>query len=151
MDNLFVVICILFIFLAGFLIFYIQTQLNFKEISQKLEVIQQPPKGNQAVETLRREMAVHHDKLVLLEADISKNRRESLTEDELQTFDMARRKIKGCIAVLKSNGGWIGLPFDYEWTEMLERLPNVQNLYKKAEADKQAQQIDMESGSGTNR
>lgn len=141
MDTLLIVICVLFIFLAGFLIFYIQTQLNFKELTDKLETLQQPPKGNQAVETLKREMAMQHDKLVLLEADISKNKRESLTEEELQTYDVARRKIRGCIAVLKSNGGWIGLPFDYEWTEMLERLPNVQNLYRKAEAEKQAQAL----------
>jgi hypothetical protein len=93
-------------------------------------------------------MALHHDKLVLLEADISKNRRESLTEEELQTFDVARRKIRGCITTLKSNGSWIGMPFEFEWTEMLERLPNLQNLYKKAELEKQAllQAQDPESG-----
>jgi hypothetical protein len=50
--------------------------------------------------------------------------------------------------MLKSNGGWIGLPFEFEWTEMLERLPNLQNLYKKAELEKQAllQAQDPESG-----
>ncbi|MEY3638985.1 MAG: hypothetical protein RIR68_2118 [Pseudomonadota bacterium] len=148
MDNLIFVIGILFVFLAGFLVFYIQTQMNFKELQQKLEVMREPPKANTTVENLKREMALHHDKLVLLEADISKNRRESLTEEELQTFDLARRKIRGCIAMLKSNGGWIGLPFEFEWTEMLERLPNLQNLYKKAELEKQAllQAQDPESG-----
>lgn len=148
MDNLIFVIGILFVFLAGFLVFYIQTQMNFKELQQKLEVMREPPKANTNVENLKREMALHHDKLVLLEADISKNRRESLTEEELQTFDLARRKIRGCIAMLKSNGGWIGLPFEFEWTEMLERLPNLQNLYKKAELEKQAllQAQDPESG-----
>ena len=148
MDNLIFVIGILFVFLAGFLVFYIQTQMNFKELQQKLEVMREPPKANTTVENSKREMALHHDKLVLLEADISKNRRESLTEEELQTFDVARRKIRGCITTLKSNGSWIGMPFEFEWTEMLERLPNLQNLYKKAELEKQAllQAQDPESG-----
>jgi hypothetical protein len=148
MDNLIFVIGILFVFFAGFLVFYIQTQMNFKELQQKLEVMREPPKANTTVENSKREMALHHDKLVLLEADISKNRRESLTEEELQTFDVARRKIRGCITTLKSNGSWIGMPFEFEWTEMLERLPNLQNLYKKAELEKQAllQAQDPESG-----
>jgi hypothetical protein len=85
--------------------------------------------------------------LVLLEAEISKNKRESLTEDELKTFDVARHKIKACIAGLKANGDWIGLPFEYEWVEMLERLPNVLGLYRKAEADKQARELAQEAAS----
>ena len=148
MDNLIFVIGILFVFLAGFLVFYIQTQMNFKELQQKLEVMREPPKANTTVENSKREMALHHDKLVLLEADISKNRRESLTEEELQTFDVARRKIRGCITTLKSNGSWIGMPFEFEWTEMLERLPNLQNLYKKAELEKQALLLAQDPESG---
>ena len=39
MDNFFLlVIAVLFILLAGFLIFYFQTQQNFQEISEKLEI-----------------------------------------------------------------------------------------------------------------
>ena len=42
MDNFFLlVIAVLFILLAGFLIFYFQTQQSFQEITQKLEEIQQ--------------------------------------------------------------------------------------------------------------
>lgn len=142
MDNfLLLVLCVLFILLAGFLIFYFQTQQNFKEINDKLEDIQHPHTGPRSSETLRHELAVQHDVLVLLEAEISKNKRESLTEEELQSFDVARHKIKACIAGLKANGDWIGLPFEYEWVEMLERLPNVLSLYRKAEADKQAKEM----------
>jgi len=52
-------------------------------------------------------LATHHDQLVLLEADISKNNRESLTEAELKTFDVARHHIKASIAGLKANGDWV--------------------------------------------
>ena len=148
MDSfILLVIGVLFLLLAGFLIFYFQTQQNFKEISEKLEEIQHPHTGPRSTESLKHDLAVHHDLLVLLEADISKNKREFLTEDELKTFDVARHKIKACIAGLKANGDWIGLPFEYEWVEMLERLPNVLSLYRKAEADKQARELAQEAAS----
>ena len=147
MDNFFLlVIAVLFILLAGFLIFYFQTQQNFQEISEKLEEIQHPHGSMLPSETLKRDLAMHHDKLVLLEADISKNNRESLTEEELQMFDVARQHIKASIAGLKSSGDWVGLPFEYEWTEMLDRLPNVLGLYRKSEADKRAKELEQEQG-----
>lgn len=150
MDSFFLLIIgVLFLLLAGFLIFYFQTQQNFKEISEKLEEIQHPHTGPRSSESLKHDMAVHHDMLVLLEAEISKNKRESLTEEELKTFDVARHKIKACIAGLKANGDWVGLPFEYEWVEMLERLPNVLTLYRKAEADKQAQELTQVPASGS--
>jgi hypothetical protein len=150
MDNfLLLVLCVLFILLAGFLIFYFQTQQNFKEIAERLEEIQHPHTGPRSSESLKHELAVQHDVLVLLEAEISKNKRESLTEEELQSFDVARHKIKACIAGLKANGDWIGLPFEYEWVEMLERLPNVLSLYRKSEAEKQAKEFAPGSGSST--
>ena len=91
MDNfLLLVIGVLFILLAGFLIFYFQTQQSFQEITDKLEEIQHPHASMLSAETLKRELAMHHDKLVLLEADISKNKREFLTEEELKMFDVAR-------------------------------------------------------------
>lgn len=150
MDNfLLLVLCVLFILLAGFLIFYFQTQQNFKEIAERLEEIQHPNTGPRSSESLKHELAVQHDVLVLLEAEISKNKRESLTEEELQSFDVARHKIKACIAGLKANGDWIGLPFEYEWVEMLERLPNVLSLYRKSEAEKQAKELAPGSGFST--
>lgn len=149
MDSFFLLIIgVLFLLLAGFLIFYFQTQQNFKEITEKLEEIQHPHTGPRSTESLKHDMAVHNDMLVLLEAEISKNKRESLTEEELTTFDVARHKIKACIAGLKANGDWVGLPFEYEWVEMLERLPNVLALYRKAEADKQAQELTQVPASG---
>lgn len=147
MDNfLLFVIAVLFILLAGLLIFYFQTQQSFREISEQLASMQGPAPISHSTESLRRELASHHDKLVLLEADITKNKREFLVEDELKTFDIARHQIKASIAGLKASGEWIGLPFEYEWNEMLERLPNVLSLYRKAEADKQSQEIAVATG-----
>lgn len=147
MDNFFLlVIAVLFILLAGFLIFYFQTQQNFQEISAKLAEIQHPHSSVLSSETLKRDLATYYDQLVLLEADISKNNRESLTEAELKTFDIARTHIKASIAGLKANGDWVGLPFEYEWVEMLDRLPNVLSLYRKSEADKKTLEIAQDKG-----
>ena len=147
MDNFFLlVIAVLFILMAGFLIFYFQTQQSFQEITQKLEEIQHPPDSLLSSEKLKRDLALHFDKLVLLEADISKNKREFLIEAELHMFDVARHQIKASIAGLKASGEWIGLPFEYEWAEMLDRLPNVLSLYRKSEADKRAKEIEQDQG-----
>ena len=137
MDKFFLLsMAVLFILIAIFLVFYFQTQQNFKEISDKLESLNHPAAGKHSSEAFKRDLAIQHDVLVLLEADISKNKREKLTEEELKTFDQARTRIKASIAGLKANGDWLGLPFDYEWQEMLERLPNVLMLYRLAEAEK---------------
>jgi len=147
MDNFYLlVIAVLFILLVGFLIFYFQTQQSFQEITAKLEEIQHPSNTMVSSETLKRELALHHDKLVLLEADISKNNRESLIEEELKMFDVARHQIKASIAGLKASGEWVGRPFEYEWAEILDRLPNVLGLYRKSEADKRAKEIEQDQG-----
>ena len=146
MDNfLLLVIGVLFILSAGFLILYFQTQQSFLEITKKLEGIQPPQNAARSSEAFKRELALNHDKLVVLEADITKNKRESLTEEELKTFDVARNQIKKCIAGLKANGDWVGIPFEYEWVEMIDRLPNVLFLYRKAEAEKQALELAQEN------
>ncbi len=145
MDNfLLLSVIVLFILLAVFLIFYFQTQQNFKEISDKLEALQLPANNSRSTEAFKRDLALQHDVLVVLEANISKNKRDSLTEDELKAFDVARTRIKACISGLKANGDWLGLPFDYEWAEMLDRLPNVLTLYRKAEAEKKALALEAE-------
>lgn len=142
MDNfILLVIGVLFILLAGLLIFYFQTQQSFKEITDKLEAMEHPQNGARSTETLKRDLALHRDVLFVLEADISKNKRASLAEEELKKFDVARHHIKASIAGLKVNGDWIGLPYDYEWVEMLDRIPNVLSLYRKAEAEKQSQEL----------
>ncbi len=147
MDNFFIlVIGFLFALMAGFLIFYFQTQQSLKEIKAKIEEFHVPSAVSRTASEVRRECAINHDVLVLLEADISRSKRESLTEEELQSFDTARVKIKACIAELKASGEWIGLPFDLDWREMLDRLPNVLALYRKAEADKQALELSPDKG-----
>jgi hypothetical protein len=55
-----------------------------------------------------------------------------LTPEELASIDQISKTIRTCIAELKKLGDWLGLPFDFEWTDILARVPKVNALYRKA-------------------
>jgi hypothetical protein len=134
MDTaLLIVILLLMLLLICFLLFYFFTQQSLRDITARLNIAllpAAPPKKNS--ETIRRERAFAHDQLVLLEADLTNNPREELTPEELASIDQISKTIRTCIAQLKKSDDWIGLPFDFEWTDILARLPNINALYRKA-------------------
>jgi hypothetical protein len=134
MDTaLLVVILLLMLLLICFLLFYFFTQQSLRDITARLNVALQPPavpKKNS--EAIRRERAFAHDQLMLLEADLTNNPREDLTREELASIDQISKTMRTCIAALKKSDEWIGLPFDFEWTDILARLPKVNTLYRKA-------------------
>ena len=134
MENfLLIIIVFLILILMSFILFYFYTQQSLRDISSRLDNMQPIDTNKRSPEVIRRERAYCHDQLVLLEAELSTSKRESLTPEELDSIDRARKTIKACIEDLKQSGEWIGLPFDFEWPEMLARLPNVNTLYRKAE------------------
>ena len=134
MDTaLLVVILLLMLLLCCFLLFYFFTQQSLRNITVRLNtMLQPPPAPPKNPESIRRDRAIAHDKLVLLEADLTKNPREDLTAEELASIDQLSKSIRTCIAQLKKSGDWVGMPFDFEWSDILDRLPNVNQLYRKA-------------------
>jgi len=134
MDTaLLVVILLLMLLLICFLLFYFFTQQSLRDITARLNIaLQPPPAPKKNAETIRRDRALSHDQLMLLEADLTNNPREDLTPEELVSIDQFSKTIKICTAQLKKSGDWMGLPFDLEWTDILERLPKVNALYRKA-------------------
>jgi hypothetical protein len=48
------------------------------------------------------------------------------------SIDQISKTIKICIAQLKKSGDWLGIPFDFEWADVLLRVPTVNALYRKA-------------------
>lgn len=130
-----IVIVLLMMMLCGFVLFYFFTQQSLRQISSRLDAMQ-PARApvRRSPEAIRRERAFCHDKLVLFEASLSVTPRDELLAEEVEAIDRSRKVIKGCIDELKASGDWLGLPFDFEWTEMLDRLPNVNTLYRKAVA-----------------
>ncbi len=134
-EGFLIVIMLLMVMLFCFVLFYFFTQQSLRQITTRLDTMQ-PARTTvrRSPDTIRRERAFCHDKLVVLEASLSVTPREELTAEEVDEIDRSRRVIKGCIDELKACGDWLGLPFDFEWTEILDRLPNVNVLYRKAAA-----------------
>jgi hypothetical protein len=132
-TSLLIVILLLMLLLICFLLFYFFTQQSLRDITARLNIALQPapvPKKN--ADSIRRERAFAHDQLVLLEADLTNNPREELTPEELASIDQISKTIRTCIAQLKKSDDWIGMPFDFEWTDILARLPRVNALYRQA-------------------
>jgi hypothetical protein len=113
-----------------FLLYYFYIQQSLTGISHQLASLQTPQALSRGPDLIRREKAYRHDQLVLLEADLSNYPRAFLTEEEMAVVDLARKTIKHCIDELKVSGEWLGLPFDFEWGEMVDRVPKVISLYR---------------------
>lgn len=122
------VIFLLFFLMAGLLVFYFQTQQSLRDITNQVGKLQ-PQAAMRSPNAIRQERAAHQDRLVLLEADLNQSPRETLAEAELTLVDQSRDAIKLCNDELKHIGEWIGIPFDFEWTEMFSRMPTLKARY----------------------
>jgi hypothetical protein len=122
------VIFLLFFLMAGLLVFYFQTQQSLRDITDRVGKLQ-PQAAMRSPNAIRLERAAHQDRLVLLEANLNQTPRDILTEVELKQVDQARDAIKLCNDELKHTGEWIGIPFDFEWTEMFSRIPTLKARY----------------------
>jgi len=122
------VIFLLFFLMAGLLVFYFQTQQSLRDLTDQVGKLQ-PQASMRSPNAIRLERAAHQDRLVLMEADLNQTPRDILTEAELKQVDQAREAIKLCNDELKHTGEWIGLPFDFEWTEMFNRMPTLKARY----------------------
>jgi hypothetical protein len=122
----------LFFVLICVVLFFVFTQQSLNDISARLTKLQKPETVTRTPDAIRRERAYSHDQIVMLEAQLINESREDLTEAEMQEVDKARKKIKSCADELKAVGDWSGLPFDLEWNDILDRLPVLNGLYRKA-------------------
>ncbi len=113
-----------------FLLYYFYIQQRLETLSRQLANLQTPQASARGPDLIRREKAYRHDQLFLLEADLTNYPRELLNEEEMAVVDVARKNIKLCIDELKQSGDWLGLPFDFEWSEMVDRVPQVISLYR---------------------
>ena len=135
MDTAFAVVIVLLVaLLIVFVLFYAVTRQDLWTISQRLRSIdaQQQVAVQRSGDSLRRERAAAHDQLAVLEAGLSTQPRDALTQEELDLFEDARRVIRACNNDLKRSKEWIGLPYDLEWAEVKQRLPQLVALYRQA-------------------
>jgi hypothetical protein len=134
MDTALIVVILLLTFLLVLVILlYFYTQYGFRDLASRMApdlAVPAAAKSQRSPDAVRRERSVAHDKLVLLEAEISITPREALTPEEIETFETSRKSIKACNDSLKSMGHWMGLPFDLEWVEIQHRQPQLNELYR---------------------
>lgn len=132
--NLTATLFVFLLVLAGVALLYVLIQQRLNDISDRLSKMQTPAtkKPGRSADDVRRDLAAARDQLVVLEAKLVTEAREELSEEEIKTFEQARKKIKASIDKLKQSGDWIGLPFDFEWSELQARLPRLDALYRRA-------------------
>lgn len=135
-----ILLVLLLMLMAVALLMYYNTQQDLKNVSARLQALE-PPKPPRTADLVRRERLAAYDKLVMLEASLSSQPREALTPEDIASFEEARRAFKACNAELQRMQDWMGLPYDLDWPDVMQRLPRVMALYRKAvdEATEQAQ------------
>jgi hypothetical protein len=101
-------------------------------IRRELDKLQAQARSAHACSLLRNERARCHLELQSLEAELSTSGRTALSVDEIKRVELSRTTIKNCDEALKGAGDWLGLPFDLEWVDMLERLPHLDKLYRQS-------------------
>lgn len=145
--NVLATLFVLLLVLAGVAVLYLLIHQRLNDISDRLSNIQTPAakKAGPSAEDVRRELAAARDQLVVLEAKLVTEAPEALSTEDIQTFEQARKKIKASIDKLKQSGDWIGLPFDFEWTELKARLPKLDTLYRQA-VEAEMARINSEAG-----
>ena len=116
--------------LLGAGIFYYLTLRNLAHIRREVDRLQIRARAERASGMLRAERSRCQQELQALETDLGMTERNALTPQELTLVDNHRRSIKECVDALKNAGDWLGLPFDLEWVDVLQRLPRLQALYR---------------------
>ncbi|MCX8517479.1 MAG: hypothetical protein ORN29_05355 [Rhodoferax sp.] len=130
--NVTLVLLTFFFFAAvlGAGIFYYLTLQNLAHIRREVDRLQIRARAERASGMLRAERSRCQQELQALETDLGAVERSALSPQELTLVDNHRTSIKECVDALKNTGDWMGLPFDLEWVDVLQRLPRLQALYR---------------------
>jgi hypothetical protein len=123
-------IALVFAALLGAAIFYYLTLKNLADVRREVDRLQIQARAERASSMLRAERSRCQQELQALETDLGATERATLTPQELTLVDNHRRSIKECVDALQKAGDWMGLPFDLEWVDVLQRLPRLQMLYR---------------------
>ena len=122
--------CFFFAALLGAGIFYYLTLRNLAHIRREVDLLQIRARAERASSMLRAERSRCQQELQALETDLGALDRSALTPQEVTLVDNLRKSIKECVDALKNAGDWLGLPFDLEWIDVLQRLPRLNALYR---------------------
>ena len=140
-------VLLIFFFLAAVLgaaVFYYLTLQNLAAVKREVNKLRDQADDARASALLRNERARCYQQLLALEADIQTRQRDSLSNEETAMVELTREEIQNCVNALKKSGNWMGLPFDLEWQDMWDKLPQLKNLYRAS-----VMQQDLEPGATT--
>lgn len=140
-------VLLIFFFLAAVLgaaVFYYLTLQNLAAVKREVNKLRDQADDARASALLRNERARCYQQLLALEADIQTRQRDSLSNEETAMVELNREEIQNCVNALKKSGNWMGLPFDLEWQDMWDKLPQLKNLYRAS-----VMQQDFEPGAST--
>jgi hypothetical protein len=132
--NLTLVLLIFFFLVAvlGAAVFYYLTLQNLAAVKREVNKLRDQADDARASALLRNERARCYQQLMALEADIQARQRDSLSNEEAALVELNREEIQNCVNALKKSGNWMGLPFDLDWQDMWNNLPQLKNLYREA-------------------
>ena len=130
--NLTLVLLIFFFLVAvlGAAVFYYLTLQNLAAVKREVNKLRDQADDARASALLRNERARCYQQLKALEADIQARQRDSLSNEETAMVELNREEIQNCVNALKKSGNWMGLPFDLDWQDMWDNLPQLKNLYR---------------------
>ena len=126
-------VLLIFFFLAAVLgaaVFYYLTLQNLAAVRREVDKLRNQADDARASALLRNERARCYQQLKGLEADIQARQRDSLSNEETAMVELNREEIQNCVNALKKSGNWMGLPFDLDWQEMWDKLPQLRALYR---------------------
>ena len=135
MDNIFSAGA--FILLIGLIVLVIivqqfQQNRQYAEIQARLREIRDAELKEQKANALRAERTAIMDPITMLEATVQSRADRSLTDEELYQVEAARTRIKAITDELMHNQQWLGVPYDLEWHELIERIPTVRGAFLAA-------------------
>ncbi len=126
-------VLLIFFFLAAMVaaaVFYYLTLQNLAAVKREVNKLRDQADDARASALLRNERARCYQQLLALEADLQARQRESLSNEETAMVELNREEIQNCVNALKKSGNWMGLPFDLDWQEIWDKLPQLRALYR---------------------
>jgi predicted membrane protein len=132
MDGMFSLTVVIFLVTLVIIVIIaqqIQQNAQYRVIQQRLQDIHEAEMRETKARSLRQDRSQIISQLESLETLLQSQSVTALTEEDAMIIDQLRTKVKHINDEITSLRQWIGAPFDFEWTEILERVPKMRSLF----------------------
>jgi hypothetical protein len=129
----FTLVSLIFFFMLALIasaVFYYLSLQNLASIRREVDKLHAQATVARSSTMLRNERARCQQQLAGMEAALLASKQSALDIQEIAQVDATALEIKNCNQALKNAGDWMGLPFDLEWVDVLEKLPHLNVLYR---------------------